>query len=69
MIIFGFIYDLLFAGIPYQDTTPAIEATWQFHRSIADAIYKVGAILLIVGILFTPIIWLKTQNSNSVDKN
>lgn len=28
-------YDIVFAGIPYQDPTPDLQARYAFHRSIA----------------------------------
>ncbi len=31
----GFVYDLVFAGIPYQDPTPAMSARYAFHARIA----------------------------------
>lgn len=33
--ILGFWYDVLFAGIPYQDPTTALAASYQFHAMVA----------------------------------
>lgn len=30
IIFSGFVYDVLFAGIPYQDPTPALAASYDF---------------------------------------
>jgi len=40
MIVFflGFLYDVLFAGIPYQDPTPAMLASYNFHSQVAAII-------------------------------
>lgn len=50
VITCGFIYDLLFAGIPYQDPTPEMSARYAFHSSIAATIYTMGFGGLLVGI-------------------
>ena len=34
----GFVYDVLFAGMPYQDPTPALEASYAFHAHIAHVL-------------------------------
>ena len=31
IIFIGFVYDVLFAGIPYQDPTPAMSASYDYH--------------------------------------
>jgi len=43
----GFVYDVLFAGIPYQDPTPAMVARYNFHSQIASTLCWGG-----VGIFF-----------------
>ena len=49
-VIAGFVYDVIFAGIPYQDTTPELQSRWEFHKSIEDMFYKFGGIVLLVGV-------------------
>lgn len=51
IVVCGFIYDLLFAGIPYQDPTPEMSARYALHSGIAANIYTIGICGLIVGIL------------------
>ena len=48
MVIGGFFYDVLFAGIPYQDPTPAMEKSYALHSLVASVIRwsGVGAFLL-----------------------
>ncbi|RMH02418.1 MAG: hypothetical protein D6706_00085 [Chloroflexi bacterium] len=44
LVIFcGFMYDILFAGIPYQDPTPAMVTRYNFHAQIASQIRWAGA--------------------------
>ena len=46
MIIFtGFVYDVFFAGIPYQDPTPEMTANYNLHSQIAFAIRWLGVIV------------------------
>jgi len=47
----GFIYDIFFAGIPYQDPTPEMSARFLFHSGIATIIYTIGFSGLIIGML------------------
>jgi hypothetical protein len=49
VIFLGFVYDVLFAGIPYQDPTPAMEASYNFHAQIASNIRWVGASISVLG--------------------
>ena len=35
ILIAGFGYDVLFAGIPYQDPTPELQSRRESHKSIA----------------------------------
>jgi hypothetical protein len=43
LIAGGFIYDVFFAGIPYQDPTPEMQAGYLFHARVASAIRWLGA--------------------------
>jgi hypothetical protein len=49
LIICGLIYDMIFAGIPYQDPTPAMTQKYNFHRFVANAIELIGLIGIIAG--------------------
>jgi hypothetical protein len=49
VIFLGFVYDVLFAGIPYQDPTPAMVASYNFHAQIASNIRWVGASISVLG--------------------
>jgi hypothetical protein len=49
LLISGFAYDLMFAGIPYQDPTPEMSARYAFHSRIASALYRLGGGGVLVG--------------------
>ena len=50
LILGGFVYDVVFAGIPYQDPTPEMSARYALHSGVASAFYLAGAAALVVGI-------------------
>jgi hypothetical protein len=54
IVMTGFVYDVLFAGIPYQDPTPELQAHYDFHSSVAGLMYKTGGIALLLGLLAIP---------------
>jgi hypothetical protein len=45
----GFIYDVMFAGIPYQDPTPEMEANYAHHAAVASSIYWAGLECMLLG--------------------
>jgi hypothetical protein len=45
----GFVYDVVYAGIPYQDPTPEMSARYAFHARIASIFYLSGAGFCVVG--------------------
>ena len=50
LLIGGFIYDVMFAGIPYQDPTPIVQANYDRHSGIASSIMQAGTALLSLGL-------------------
>ena len=50
-MLLGFVYDILFAGLPYQDPTPEVQAEWAFHKDVADTIELGGVFLFGLAIL------------------
>jgi len=50
LIILGFLYDVMFAGIPYQDPTLAMAERFHVHQSIAGHIELVGGIVLVISL-------------------
>ena len=51
LLLVGFIYDVRFAGIPYQDPTPEMSARHDHHARIASSIYWLGVGIFLVGSL------------------
>ncbi len=45
----GFVYDVAFAGIPYQDPTPAMAADYAHHARVASLIRWAGLIVALAG--------------------
>ena len=50
----GFCYDVMFAGIPYQDPTPELQRRYELHLGVAFYLEMAGALLLATGCL----LWL-----------
>lgn len=50
-LLAGFVYDVLFAGIPYQDPTAELAARYAFHSGVAATIRATGGVLLGAGML------------------
>lgn len=42
LLVGGFIYDVMFAGIPYQDPTPEMSVRYALHSGIASTIRWFG---------------------------
>jgi hypothetical protein len=64
IIFIGFVYDVLFAGIPYQDPTPALAASYIFHSRIASLIHWSGMGICIIGGVAMIIRWLTRKDRN-----
>lgn len=47
----GLVYDLLLAGIPYQDPTPEMAARYAFHSRVAAGIEAAGLALVLAGLV------------------
>lgn len=45
----GFLYDMEFAGIPYQDPTPEMQARYNLHSDLASVIRWTGAVVFLSG--------------------
>jgi hypothetical protein len=42
LLFSGFAWDVIFAGIPYQDSTPEMTARYEFHATVASVIRGIG---------------------------
>jgi hypothetical protein len=50
LLLAGFLYRVYFAGIPYQDPTPALSARYAYHAHIASGIGYTGAAFILLGL-------------------
>lgn len=57
LLLGGFVYDVLFAGIPYQDPPPALAADYARQARVAAAIRGCGVGVVVVGALSGGIRW------------
>lgn len=48
-IFSGFLYDVVYAGIPYPDPTPAMLASYNFHSQVASIIRWGGLCISAIG--------------------
>jgi hypothetical protein len=51
IIIVGFAYDVVYAGIPYQDPTPEMTARYNYHSRVAGQIRLTGLATATVGVV------------------
>jgi hypothetical protein len=51
LIIVGSVYNVVFAGIPYQDPPPELVARYNLHAAIAQTITTTGIITMLAGIV------------------
>ncbi|TWT14854.1 hypothetical protein [Reyranella sp. CPCC 100927] len=49
LVFLGFVYDVLFAGIPYQDPPPELAAEYDRQARVAELISWLGVPLLVTG--------------------
>ncbi|WP_284650927.1 hypothetical protein [Flavobacterium terrisoli] len=52
IIAIGFVYDLVFAGIPYQDPSPQLLEKYNQNAFVSDLIIKFGLFITLIGIVF-----------------
>ena len=49
LFVAGIGYDVIFAGIPFQDPTPEMTASYNRQAAIASAIRNIGLVLIASG--------------------
>lgn len=57
VFLLGFLYDARFAGLPYQDPTPEMQANWLFHGKVAGRIMWAGTVILLAGCVWGGLGW------------
>jgi len=58
IIVAGFVYNTVFAGIPYQDAPEYLLIEYNRHERISIWIINVGILVSAVGVLSGIVIWL-----------
>ncbi len=66
LLLLGFTYSIIFAGLPYQDPSEELYASWKFHHEIASWTMLTGLFLTCLSILI--FIGQKFKNLVSKDK-
>jgi hypothetical protein len=61
ILIAGFLYFFTFAGLPYPDPTPELQAEWKYHENISWIILKIGGFVLFMGLIAIPFLLKKTR--------
>lgn len=51
LMVFGFLYDIYFVNIPFQDPPPELLKKYMLHKTISDIIFYVGLILIVISII------------------
>ena len=54
----GFIYDIIFAGLPYQDPTLEMQQSYEFHSTIAGYVRMGGLVIALLSGCLVCIGWL-----------
>jgi hypothetical protein len=57
----GFVYDVLFAGIPYQDPTPALQQQYAANAAVAQTLYTLGIWIIVLGALISLVQWIRRR--------
>ena len=60
----GFTYDIMFAGIPFQDPTPELVASYNLHANIASMIRLAGMVVFVTGIIGGVIVLIRRRPKN-----
>jgi len=50
LLLLGFVYDIFFAGLPYQDPSQELYASWKFHGTVATWIRFSGFFVILLSI-------------------
>ena len=61
IVVAGLVYDIMYAGIPFQDPTPAMQAEWRSNKVVADLLMAFGGLVFLLGVAMMPILWWITR--------
>jgi hypothetical protein len=51
MVFAGLVYDIIFAGIPYQDPSPQLQAAFEADAHFAKRLMDVGGFVTFLGFI------------------
>jgi hypothetical protein len=51
LLLIGFMYEVIFAGIPYQDPTQLMIQNYNFHKAVGQKIELTGIVIMALSIL------------------
>jgi hypothetical protein len=51
LLLIGFMYEVIFAGIPYQDPTQFMIQNYNFHKAVGQKIELTGIVIMLLSIL------------------
>ena len=51
LLLAGFVYEVIFAGIPYQDPTPLMIQNYNFHEAVGQKIELAGIVVMLLAII------------------
>ena len=60
----GYVYAVMFAGIPYQDPTPAMQAEYRRHAHVASGVMKLGLVMFCLGFVLASVRRLRLSKSD-----
>ena len=60
LLVFGIVYDVMFAGIPYQDPTPEMSARYARHSGIASVLRWAGVGAFLFGSVAGILRWFRS---------
>ena len=61
LLLAGLLYDIAFAGIPYQDPTPEMSARYARHSRIAAGLRWAGVVVLLIGAVRSGAPWVRQR--------
>ena len=65
LLVAGFVYDVLFANLPYQDPSPEQQAAWLRNKTIAGWVQAAGLLLVISGALSALVFHLSKRRTRN----
>jgi hypothetical protein len=65
--LFGFVYDIMFAGIPYQDAPTRLQSSYALHSRIASGLEVSGLCVAFAAMLIAMIHYLRRPRARLQD--